>query len=62
MASAKLENDDARYEVQTKETYWQSVSVSSVPTIMFNNKSALTGVQPFRVYKQVLSELLDQYQ
>ncbi|MET6991178.1 DsbA family oxidoreductase [Sediminicola arcticus] len=59
-ALARLENDDARYEVQTKEAYWQSVGVSSVPTIIFNNKNALTGAQPVSVYKQVLSELLDQ--
>ena len=59
-ASARLEDDDAGYEVQTKEAYWQSVGVSSVPTVIFNNKSALTGAQPVSVYKQVLSELLDQ--
>ncbi|MFT4831631.1 MAG: putative DsbA family dithiol-disulfide isomerase [Psychroserpens sp.] len=59
-AMTRLDDDNARYEIQSKETYWQSVGVSSVPTIIFNNKSALTGAQPVGVYKQVLSELLDQ--
>ncbi|MEJ1223099.1 DsbA family oxidoreductase [Sediminicola sp. 1XM1-17] len=59
-AMAKLDNDEARYEVQSKEAYWQSVGVSSVPTMVFNNTSALTGAQPVAVYKQVLMELLAQ--
>lgn len=59
-ALARLDNDDARYEVKTKEAYWQSVGVSSVPTMVFNNKSALTGAQPVDVYKQVITALLAQ--
>ena len=59
-ALAKLDEDDARYEVKTKEAFWQNAGVSSVPTMVFNNKSALTGAQPVSVYKQVLGELLEQ--
>ncbi len=59
-AMARLEDDDARYEVQSKEAYWQSQGVSSVPTMVFNKKSALTGAQPVEVYKQVLAELLEE--
>lgn len=59
-ALAKLVEDDARYEVKTKEAFWQNAGVSSVPTMVFNNKSALTGAQPVSVYKQVLGELLEQ--
>lgn len=59
-AMARLDNDDARYEVQAKEAYWQNVGVSSVPTMVFNNASALTGAQPVDVYKQVLADLLSQ--
>ena len=55
---AKLDNDDARYEVKSKEAYWQSLGVNSVPTIVFNRKSAVTGAQPVEVFKQVLSELI----
>jgi len=60
MARTRLDDDNARYEVQSKEAYWQNVGVSSVPTMVFNNKSALTGAQPVSVYKQVLTELLEQ--
>jgi len=56
-ALAKLENDEARYEVRSKEGYWQNLGVSSVPTIVFNKKSAVTGAQPVEVFKEVLSEL-----
>ncbi|TYP77212.1 DsbA family oxidoreductase [Aquimarina intermedia] len=58
-ALAKLDNDDARYEVQAKESYWQNLGVSSVPTMVFNGKSAVTGAQTVDVYKQILTELLD---
>lgn len=58
-AMARLDSDDVRYQVQTKEKYWQSLGVSSVPTVVFNNKSALTGAQPVEVFKEVLTELLE---
>jgi predicted DsbA family dithiol-disulfide isomerase len=59
-ALARLDNDDARYEVKTKEAYWQGLGVSSVPTMVFNKKSVLTGAQPVDVYKQVITALLAQ--
>ncbi|SRX55869.1 DsbA family oxidoreductase [Aequorivita sp. CIP111184] len=55
---AKLESEDARYEVRSKEGYWQNMGVSSVPTIVFNRKSAVTGAQPVDLFKEVLSELM----
>ena len=58
-AMARLDSDDVRYQVQTKEKYWQSLGVTSVPTMVFNNKSALTGAQPVEVFKEVLTELLE---
>ncbi|MCF8715344.1 DsbA family oxidoreductase [Joostella atrarenae] len=59
-ALARLENKEAKKEIQTKEAYWQSLGVNSVPTVVFNTKSALTGAQPIEVYKQVLTELLQE--
>ncbi|TDQ33050.1 DsbA family oxidoreductase [Zeaxanthinibacter enoshimensis] len=59
-AMARLESDDARYQVTSNENYWQSLGVSSVPTMVFDRKSALTGAQPVEVYKQVLTELLEE--
>ncbi|WP_339708276.1 DsbA family oxidoreductase [uncultured Kriegella sp.] len=59
-AMSRLDDDAARYEVTSKEQYWQSLGVSSVPTFVFDKKSALTGAQPVDVFKQVLTELLEQ--
>lgn len=58
-AMARLDSDDVRYQVKAKEKYWQSLGVFSVPTVVFNNKSALTGAQPVEVFKEVLTELLE---
>ncbi len=57
---AKLESDDARYQVQSQEAYWQNLGVTSVPTIVFNKKRAVTGAQPVAVFKEVLTELLQE--
>ncbi|CAH8281930.1 putative DsbA family dithiol-disulfide isomerase [Mariniflexile fucanivorans] len=57
-ALAKLDDEDARYEVKSKESYWQSLGVRSVPTIVFNKKSAVTGAQPVDVFKRVLTEAI----
>ncbi|MDO6736707.1 DsbA family oxidoreductase [Wenyingzhuangia sp. 2_MG-2023] len=58
-AFAKLASEETRKEVKDKESYWQNMGVSSVPTVVFDRKSALTGAQPVKVYKQVLTELLN---
>lgn len=55
---ALLENEEARYEVRTQQGYWKNVGVNSVPTIVFNRKSAVTGAQPVDLFKKVLSELI----
>ncbi|SOE23707.1 Predicted dithiol-disulfide isomerase, DsbA family [Spirosomataceae bacterium TFI 002] len=59
-AMARLDMDEARMEVRNKEAYWQGLGVNSVPTIVFNRKSAVTGAQPTDVFKQILSEVLMQ--
>ena len=55
---AKLENETARNEIRTKQEYWKSLGVNSVPTIVFNRKSAVSGAQPIATFKEVLSELI----
>ena len=55
---AKLDNDEARKEIRTKQNYWKNLGITSVPTIVFNKKSAVTGAQPIATFKQVLSELI----
>lgn len=55
---AKLESEEARYEIRSQQGYWQNLGVSSVPTVVFNRKSAVTGAQPVETFKQVLEELI----
>lgn len=59
-ALARLDEDEARDSVKAQEAYWQSLGVSSVPTIVFNQSTGLTGAQPVEVYKQVLAGLIEQ--
>ena len=56
----KLDNDEARYEVKSKQGYWKDLGINSVPTMVFNETSALNGAQPVAVYKQVLTQLLNE--
>ncbi|MDD3320231.1 MAG: DsbA family oxidoreductase [Paludibacter sp.] len=55
---ARLENESYREQIKVNEAVWQNKGVRSVPTIVFNAKSALTGAQPIHVYKQVLADLI----
>ncbi|HEA30759.1 MAG TPA: DsbA family oxidoreductase [Leeuwenhoekiella sp.] len=56
-ALARLDSDEARYEVRSKQDYWKNLGVNSVPTMVFNSKSAVTGAQPVDVFKQILTEV-----
>jgi len=56
---ATLKDSKAHDKVKEAETHWKSLGVNSVPTIVFNRKSAVTGAQPVDVFKQVLSEELN---
>ncbi|SDR93643.1 DsbA family oxidoreductase [Gramella sp. MAR_2010_147] len=55
----RLDNEEARTKVRNEQAYWKSLGVNSVPTIVFNRKSAVTGAQPVEVFKQVLTELTE---
>lgn len=57
-AMATLDDEKSRNEVRINQTYWKDMGVNSVPTIVFNKKSAVTGAQPVAVFKDVLSELI----
>lgn len=57
-ALARLDNEEARYEVRNKQGEWKNMGVNSVPTIVFNMKSAVTGAQPVATFKQILGELI----
>ena len=58
-ALEKLDNTESRKEVKSKEDYWKNAGVNSVPTFVFNRKSAVTGAQSIDVFKQVLTELFN---
>lgn len=55
---AKLDDEKARLEVRNKQNYWKNLGVNSVPTIVFDRKTAVTGAQPIATFKQVLTELI----
>lgn len=61
-ALARLDNEEARLEIRDKQNSWKNMGVNSVPTIVFNRKSAITGAQPVDTFKQVLTELLNEQQ
>lgn len=61
-ALARLDNEEARLEIRDKQNSWKNMGVNSVPTIVFNRKSAVTGAQPVDTFKQVLTELLNEQQ
>ena len=58
-ALARLDDTAVREGVQKQEAYWTGLGVSSVPTVVLNRSSALTGAQPVEAYKQVLAELIE---
>ncbi|USH05058.1 DsbA family oxidoreductase [Grimontia kaedaensis] len=53
----KLEDAKAAKSFDDAQNYWRDLGVSSVPTIVFNRESAVTGAQPVDVLKQILKEL-----
>jgi len=55
---AMLDREEARYEVRNKQGQWKNRGVQSVPTIVFNMESAVTGAQPIATFKQLLTEML----
>ncbi|MFC6269857.1 DsbA family oxidoreductase [Frigoriflavimonas asaccharolytica] len=61
-ALAKIEDKETRAELRKTQDYWKSMGINSVPTIIFNRKSAITGAQPVETFKQVLTDLLSEQQ
>jgi len=61
-ALVKLDDDDARQSIHRQEMHWLNKGISGVPTMVFNNSSALNGARSVDTYKQVLAELLKQLQ
>ena len=55
---ARIDNKEARAEVSQHQEYWKSLGINSVPTFVFNRKSAASGALPVESFKQALTELL----
>lgn len=56
MGIATLDDASSADSIEYQESQWHQLGVSSVPTVVFNMESAVTGAQPVEVYKQILSE------
>lgn len=54
--------DSGRYaeEVRQEEALWQQRGVSSVPTVVFNERYALTGGQPVEAFVEAIRDMLAQ--
>jgi predicted DsbA family dithiol-disulfide isomerase len=54
--------DDKRYqsEVRQAQQAWTQAGISSVPTVVFNRTSMVSGAHPVESFKQILTELSQQ--
>lgn len=57
-AMATLSEDNALKALQEKKLAWQRLGVSSVPTIVINRTSALSGAHPVESFKQFIQSQL----
>lgn len=53
-----LDDVQRRSAIRNTEKQWQTMGVSSVPTVIFNRESGVSGAHPVESYKQILSELM----
>jgi len=53
-----LDDVQRRGAIRTTEKQWQTMGVSSVPTVIFNRESGISGAHSIEGYKQILSELI----
>lgn len=57
-ALALLDKPAVIQDVKNKQQYWKEMGVNSVPTVVFNRKSAVTGAQPVETFKEILTQLI----
>lgn len=53
----QLSNPLLSKQIKEKESQWQKMGISSIPTMIFNHSSAMSGAQAPSTYKSILSEL-----
>jgi predicted DsbA family dithiol-disulfide isomerase len=54
-AMSKLESNSAFSDVHEKETQWHRLGVSSVPTVVINRTSGISGAQPVEAFKEFIA-------
>ncbi|MDV7103733.1 DsbA family oxidoreductase [Vibrio sp. TH_r3] len=59
-ARKRLDDPSCQNEVRTNQQFWTQAGISSVPTVVFDRTSALSGAHPVDTFKQVLTELMQQ--
>lgn len=52
-----LDKKQRRDEVRQTANQWTQLGISSVPTVVFNRESAVSGAHPVESFKQILTEL-----
>jgi len=57
-ARAVLSGDDYADNVRAEEQQFQSMGITSVPSIIFNQKYLVTGGQPVEAFEQVIQQIL----
>ena len=57
-AMEKLDNLDSRGNIKDKEMFWLQRGINSVPTMIFNQSSKISGAYPVDSYKQIINDLL----
>ena len=55
-ALKSLDNTMHRDSVLSREQHWKQLGISGVPTVIFNQASAITGAESVDVYKQALTD------
>lgn len=58
-ALARLNDTYVRERIQEEEGLWHDLGVFSVPTVVFNRSSAVTGAQSIATFKQALADLIE---
>lgn len=52
-----LDDEEVRRQVREHQAMWTQAGISSVPTVVFNRESAISGAHPVETFKQILTEL-----
>jgi len=60
--SSVLDNKTTQIRIANKASHWITLGISSVPTLIFNSGTVVSGSRSVETYKQMLTELISSYQ